>query len=486
MSVELIQAIRMGDASSVKQLLEAGVDPNFHMPAESDHGLFLDQVTPLMVAVAAPKATAEVVRLLLDHGADPFAVSEGEVSPTWYASGGGTGYPLTEANLADLEPDHTYHHWGGGDAERLGLILDAGGDPNEFANNGRSCVYEACSVGDPARLRLLLERGAKVGPARPPESGSYIMTELLDQEILASLRDVMEGFSHQAVPLFAASAAGSLDCVKLIVEAGFPAGFKVGGINAFSDVGSVEVAEYLWNQGVRPGAGTFGFDAIDNAIEAENLTVLRFLLGKEDQAMIQQKLIMASGIHMNPKVVRALIELGADANKPDESHGSPLHYACWQGDGNGGREKQVAETVQALIDAGADPNLLSRGKRPLHEAVFGDWGSPKSVEVLLRNGADVNALNEHGQTALMLAAQHGEPECVRLLLNGGADRTLKDKQGKTAFDHAHDHLQTWTHPVSKFIGLGLGKALGYIGIPGEGVAEKALVEAQTTVELLRR
>lgn len=481
----LIHAIRIGDSSSVRHLLLEGVDPNFHMPAESDHGAFLDQVTPLMVAVAAPKATAEIVRLLLAHGADPLAVSAGEVSPTWYASGGGTGYPLTEANLRTLETDHPYLNWGGGDEGRLSLILDAGGDPNEFANNGRSCVFEACSVGDPARLRLLIERGAKVWPARPPTSVSSTITESLGKMMSETLRDVMAGSIHQAVPLFAASSAGSLECIKLILEAGFPADFDLAGDNALTNAGSVEVAEYLWNQGVRPSAGYFGIDAIDEAIDADNLSVLRFLVNQTDLATIQQKLLTACGVRMNPRAVRLLLELGADANKPDKEYGSPLHHACWQGDGNGGRgNDMVEETVEALIDAGADPNLLSRGTRPLHEAVFGDWGSPTSVRVLLRHGADVDALDEHGQTALMIAAQQGEFESVRLLLEAGADRALKDKRGKTALDHAHAHLKAWKKPRFKFLNRGMDNIFSSVGLNLEEVSGKALVDAQKVVDLL--
>ncbi len=432
-----IDAIRRGDFSQVRKLITEGADPNFRLSAESDHGAFLDQVTPLMVAVAAPKANAEIVRILLAHGANPFSVSAGEVSPTWYACGGGTGYPMTEVNLQSLEPDHPYRKWGGGDAERLKMILDVGGNPNEFAKNGRSCVFEACSVGDPARVRLLIERGANVGPACPISSGSSLIAETLGETVVEKLRGAMADSPYQLVPLFAASSTGSLDCVKLIVEAGFPVDFDLAGNNALTAVGSVEVAEYLWNQGVQPQAGSFGFDAIDNAIDTDNLSVLRFLLSKVDLATIQDKLLTASGVRMNPQAVRLLLELGADANKPSKGFGSPLHYACWQGDGNDGRANEVVvETVQLLIDAGADPNLRSNGTRPLHEAVFGDWGSPTSVRVLLRNGADVNALDERGQTALMIAAQHGEFECVRLLLEAGADRELKDKRGNTALDLA--------------------------------------------------
>ncbi len=484
-SNELVNAIRAGNAAGVRRLLEEGADPNLRLPTESDHGAFLDQVTPLMVAVAAPKSTAEIVRALLSHGADPFAVSAGAMSAVWFACGGGTGYPLTAANLETLVPDHPYLHWGGGDAERLRLILDAGGDANECADNGRSCVFETCSVGDPARLRLLIERGAKVGPAGSPTRIPSPITKAMVKKLPEKLRDMMADSFHQLIPLFAASSAGNLDCVKLIVEAGFPADFDLAGTNALTEVGSVEVTEYLWDQGVRPRAGRFGFDPIDNAIEADNLPVLRFLLGKVDPATIQQKLLTASGVLMNPRAVDLLLELGADANLIDKDYGSPLHCACWQADGVNGRENDVVEeTVLALLDAGADPNLLARGTRPLHEAVFGDWGAPTSVRVLLSHGADVDALDEHGQTALMIAAQRGEFDCVLLLLEAGADRALRSKDGNTALDHAKANLKCWTMPRFKLFNRGMDKIFSSVGLNSEEVSSKARADAQKVVDLL--
>ena len=485
MSALLINAIRNGDSSRVSQLIKAGADPNYRLQAELDHGAFLDQVTPLMVAVAAPKSNAEIVKILLANGSEPFAVSAGEVSATWYASGGGTGYSLSKANLQTLEPDHPYLNWGGGDVERLAMLLDAGGDPNESASNGRSCVYEASSVGDPARLKLLIKRGAKVGPALPPTSIKDSISEAFDKNIPKAVREMMADSLHQLVPLFAASSEGNVECVKLIIEAGFPADFELNGDNAVTGVGNIEVLEYLWAQGVRPQTGRFGFDAIDDAIEADNLSVLRFLLRKVDRATVQEKLLTASGVRMNPRAVRLLLELGADANQPSKDYGSPLHYACWQGDGNNGRDTgEVEETIQLLIDAGADPNLLSRGIRPLHEAVFGDWGSPTSVRVLLSRGADINATNENGQTALIVAAQHGEVECLRLLLEAGANRTLKDNRGKIALDYASDHLKVWKKPFFKFLNRGIDKIFTSIGLNGDELSEKALTDAQLAVELL--
>ena len=43
------------------------------------------------------------------------------------------------------------------------------------------------------------------------------------------------------------------------------------------------------------------------------------------------------------------------------------------------------------------------------------------LEVLLAAGADINALDEHGQTGLMIAARDGKTAAVRWLIEHGAD-----------------------------------------------------------------
>lgn len=50
----------------------------------------------------------------------------------------------------------------------------------------------------------------------------------------------------------------------------------------------------------------------------------------------------------------------------------------------------------------------------------------------IRAGADVDALDRHGQSALMLAAQRGHLEAVRVLLRAGADLDVTAKFGLSA------------------------------------------------------
>lgn len=88
--------------------------------------------------------------------------------------------------------------------------------------------------------------------------------------------------------------------------------------------------------------------------------------------------------------------------------------------------------VKILIDAGADVNARDRtGSTTLMFAASGPF--PDTVALLLDRGAQINAIdgNEHF-TPLMWAAAEGQAEVVALLLKRGADATLQDVDGDTA------------------------------------------------------
>jgi len=102
----------------------------------------------------------------------------------------------------------------------------------------------------------------------------------------------------------------------------------------------------------------------------------------------------------------------------DEEGRSPLHYAAWNG---------LLGTMQALIEAGANVNVLSADRRstPLHFAA--GMGHLPCVEVLLRHGADAELLDIDRWTPLDLARQDlmKSPQCAAIIsrlkaVGGGA------------------------------------------------------------------
>lgn len=90
--------------------------------------------------------------------------------------------------------------------------------------------------------------------------------------------------------------------------------------------------------------------------------------------------------------------------------------------------------VRLLLDHGADPNARDGAGATALMWAAGDIGK---VRLLLASGAQVNAASEDGKTPLMIAArQEGAVALVRLLLERGAEVNAKDIQGATALTQA--------------------------------------------------
>jgi ankyrin repeat protein len=86
--------------------------------------------------------------------------------------------------------------------------------------------------------------------------------------------------------------------------------------------------------------------------------------------------------------------------------------------------------VQAAIAAGADVNYSRDEASCLMIAVC--RGCNKIAELLLAAGADKEASNSTGSTALLCAAQENHYKCVELLLTAGAEKEAKTIRGDTA------------------------------------------------------
>jgi ankyrin repeat protein len=103
------------------------------------------------------------------------------------------------------------------------------------------------------------------------------------------------------------------------------------------------------------------------------------------------------------------------------------------------------ETMEALLQAGADVtirttnNLNNLNNQPLHAAAASPKTAAAACEILLNNGADINAQQHGGFTALHEAAQNGDEATVGLLLARGADTTIRLDNGQTAREIAVEH-----------------------------------------------
>ena len=95
--------------------------------------------------------------------------------------------------------------------------------------------------------------------------------------------------------------------------------------------------------------------------------------------------------------------------------------------------------IKALIAAGADLNAIDNdGNTPLHSAFLQHAAFPVEVtRLLVENGAKLDVQNNLGQTPLFCAVrlQSGHPNIVKILLEAGADPSIKDNEGLSIYKY---------------------------------------------------
>lgn len=166
------------------------------------------------------------------------------------------------------------------------------------------------------------------------------------------------------------------------------------------------------------------------------------------------------------EAVKAAIEKEIDINAIGSNGQTALMYAA---------NYVRIPVVQALIDAGADLDILSEedglgeGKTALMhvaESFFATGKRAEVVKLLVEAGANINLKGKDGRTALMLAAMAGYADSIQALIEAGADLDAKDDNGNTAMMLA----EGGRHP--KIVRL-----LKQTGASEEGMNEIALIRA---------
>ncbi len=120
--------------------------------------------------------------------------------------------------------------------------------------------------------------------------------------------------------------------------------------------------------------------------------------------------------------VENMLKGGIDPNAQTSTGNRPLLIAA---------KKRNPRLLEILIAQGASVDAADRkGLTALMAAA--SMGLASNVQVLIAAGAKVNARDEKGSTALIWAAISGHPQVVEILLSHGADGKVKNKDGLTA------------------------------------------------------
>ena len=177
--------------------------------------------------------------------------------------------------------------------------------------------------------------------------------------------------------------------------------------------------------------------ALAEACDCKNDEVMQLILkcwkGK-CTATQAQPLLRAFAARGDASTVERLLSHGntamvqMDTQQRAKLAGSGLSHVS----GEGKARKQV---FSMLLQAGADPRGLD-GEMALRNAARD--GQADSMQLLLGNGTNVNAVDEDGRTVLCVAACSGCTATVRCLLEHGAQVRMRCHDGREPLDFAVD------------------------------------------------
>ena len=296
------------------------------------------------------------------------------------------------------------------------LLIERGADLEARTELGYTALSSAASSGKPELVTLLLDTGALI-EAEDLDGKTPLMLAAEECKpgtvslLIARGADVNARSKRGGTPLMAAAAGGSRKIVQTLLKAGVE-------VNAKADDGTTallcaagqayhDVVEQLRAAGAETGfleAVALGDEATARSLTPEP--------GSQSPEWGRSLLLWAARAG-RADVIRLLHRCGTSADMTDSRGKSPFMRAIMSGD---------VETVEALLDCGAHPNVPAQGIAsftPLTWAI--NMGQTEIVRLLVQRGADVNAVGRHGETPLRSAAMKGNVEAARILLEAGAD-----------------------------------------------------------------
>ncbi|XP_059168430.1 serine/threonine-protein phosphatase 6 regulatory ankyrin repeat subunit B-like [Physella acuta] len=374
-----------------------------------------------------------------------------------------------------------------GFVEIVRLLVDNGADVNYTSLT--TPLHESCKDGCFELVKMLVQAGADVNKTDyPGDSPLCISTRRGKIDIVQFLvengADVNIGKSP---PLFYACDEGYFEITKSLVEAGADVnllnsdGESVLGKSVFK--GHLDIVEFLLEKGANvnyPGSPYYGETALLCASRGGHSNIVDLLLKKgADTKQINiegNTALNLSILGAHVKTVKILVQNQIDKdkssiNQTNKLGRTTLMLAAMKGfcsivkdikihsdlsifDIDGNTALMLAamnghlDIVELLYDGTVDVNF--KGQNALMLAAIG--GHVTVVEWLISKGFDVNKTDHHGNTALMLA---GKPEVVGVLLKHGADVNVWNSDGRNALMELSSKNYFTSPPCQHYISTNL-------------------------------
>jgi len=322
----------------------------------------------------------------------------------------------------------------------VNALLEGGADPRAKSTGGFTPLLFAARHGDTASARLLLDAGVDVNEAARDGSTALVLAAASRREDVAILL-VERGADPNAAGAgyTALHTAMSRDLQRLAVAL-----LKKG---ADPNARLVNAPATLFGPGQGSGSEVRSARAEAAPAQAEPNAQSR---ATRAGSLAGATPFWLAARNVNVPMLRILLEHGADPTLTSATGVTPLMVAAGLTQVQGPR--------------------ANRGEVSQFTTNWGPEDSAEAVEFLIAHGANVNATNPSGQTALHGAAYMGADAVVRVLIRHGAKVNVQDAQGQTPYRLAEGHLNVagqgvteWPKTAAIFRELGADTTLGVDG-----------------------
>lgn len=416
----LADAAEKMDRAKIEALLKQGADVN------ASHA---DGMTALHWAVYHDDP--RTASLLLNAGADAKAANR---------------YGVTSLCLACTN----------GNTEIVESLLKAGANPNTTLRGGETALMTAARTGKLGPVKALLSRGADLN-AKDRKGQTALMWAAADGHadvvatLLAAGADFRTPVSSGFTPLLFAAREGRTDVVRILLKAG-------------ADVNEATQPQRVPSRGPKAGTSALLL-AVENGHFELAIDLVKAGADPNDQRSGCAALHMISWVRKpnrgdsedgDPPPIGSGKLTSLEFVKEIVAHGANVNLRQKKGVPGRGILSRVGATpliaaastsdvalLRTYVELGADPKLANAdGSTPLLAAAGVGVGAPEeaagsepealeAIQLLLKVGADVNAVDNNGETAMHGAAYRNHPKVVQLLADKGAKIDVWNRPNKS-------------------------------------------------------